>query len=139
MNREAQDRLAAACDDDAVPSEMVSSETMRIDQTALTGLIEKSEGVANGTPRRGLPQLVDEEPEIVIEARGSSVQMGAVEPVGEAVVEQLDAPVESAVVEATVAHEPSRPVMRQSRTRDVMIGGVLALIVMAAWFCATQL
>lgn len=141
MNREAQERLAAACDDDAVPSEMVGGETMRIDQTSLTGLIEKSEGVAQGTPKRGMPQLVDDEPEIVIEARGSSMQMGAVQPVGEAVVERLDEPVvaESGVVQAIVAREPTLPVMRQSRTRDVMLGGLLALIVMAAWFCATQL
>jgi hypothetical protein len=138
MNREAQERLTAACDD-AVPTEMIGGETMRIEQAALTGLIEKSEGVAHGTPKRGMPQLVDDEPEIVIEARGSSRQMGAVEPVGEAIVESLAEPVVEAAPEAIIVREPSMPVMRQSRTRDVMIGGLLALIVMAAWFCATQL
>ncbi len=138
MNREAQERLTAACDD-AIPTEMVGGETMRIEQAALTGLIEKSEGVANGTPKRGMPQLVDDEPEIEIIARGSSKQMGAVEPVGESVIESLAPVVDDGAVQAMVAREPSMPVMRQSRGRDVLIGGLLALIVMAAWYCATQL
>ena len=142
MNREAQERLTAACDD-AIPTEMVGGETMRIEQAALTGLIEKSEGVANGTPKRGMPQLVNEpeidEPEIEIIARGSSKQMGAVEPVGESVIESLAPVIEDGAVQAMVVREPSMPVMRQSRGRDVLIGGLLALIVMAAWYCATQL
>ena len=128
--------LAKGGDDDAIPSEMVGTETMRIEQSALTGLIEKSEGVAVGTPKRGLPQLEDPEIEVVL-ARGSSQEVEAVVVASEPVVRE--ALVDSAVVAVEVAREPSRPVMRQSRMRDFMIGGVLSILVMVAWYCATQL
>jgi len=105
---------------DAIPCEMVGGETTRIDQTALTGLLEKSEGIAIGTPKRGLPQLQDVEIEPV-RARGSSQQLDAVDAVP---------------VEVSPACEP---VMRQSRSRDFLIGGALSIVVMIAWYCATQL
>jgi hypothetical protein len=128
--RVAQLREMAA--DDAIPCEMVGGETTRIDQTALTGLIEKSEGIAIGTPKRGMPQL--EEPEIeVVLARGSSQQFEATEAIEAAEV------IDAVPVEVAPAREPSRPVMRQSRVRDFMIGGALSIVVMAAWYCATQL
>ena len=117
--RVAELRVMAA--DDAIPCEMVGGETTRIDQNALTGLLEKSEGIAVGTPKRGLPQLDDVEIEVVL-ARSSS----------QPVVEDA-APIEVA------AREPSMPVMRQSRVRDFLVGGALAIVVMAAWYCATQL
>lgn len=106
--------------DDAIPCEMIGGETTRIDQTALTGLLEKSEGIAVGTPKQGLPQL---EPEIVVIARGSSpeVEVEIVEPA----VEPAPAPVV----------EPPRA----SLLRDVLIGGALSIVAMAAWYCATQL
>ena len=110
MSISVQERFTAACDD-AIPQEMTCGETTRIDQTALTGLIEKSEGMAVGTPKSGLPVL----------------EMAADEP-----------PVEAAPVEIAV-REPSMPVLRHSRARDVLIGGFLSLLVMAAWYCATQL
>lgn len=118
--RVAQLREMAA--DDAIPCEMIDGETTRIDQSALTGLLEKSEGIAIGTPRRGMPQL--EEPEIVVLARGSSQQFEAAEVIDEVV------PVEVVAAE---------PVMRPSRVRDFLIGGALSIVVMAAWYCATQL
>ena len=103
----AQDRFVAACDD-AIPQEMICGETTRIDENALTGLIEKSEGIAVGTPKSGLPVL--------------DAAMVA------------DTPVEVAPIEIV-----PEPVMRHSRARDVLIGGFLSLLVMAAWYCATQL
>jgi hypothetical protein len=118
MNVSVQERFMAACDD-AIPQEMSCGETTRIDQNALTGLIHKSEGIAVGTPKSGLPVL-PEDPEILM------VETGSVVAVGEAVV----------VVEEPVVSEALK---RPSRARDVLIGGVLSLLVMAAWYCATQL
>ncbi len=119
MNREAQERLTAACDD-AIPREMVGGETTRIDHAALKGLLERSEGMALGTPKNGLPVLDDS----VMMTDEPVVETGCVVAVGEAVVEALG--VDEAVV-------------KQSRVRDVLIGGFLSLLVMAAWYCTTQL
>jgi len=116
INRDKLMGLKVMAAHDAIPSEMNGRETQRIDCRALTGLIEKSEGMALGTPIAGFPALEDAEIEVV-EARD---------------------PVEAAPVEH-VTCEPSMPVVRSSRLRDVMIGGALSLLVMAAWFCATQL
>lgn len=85
---------------DGVPTEMIGDgETQRLDTNRLYDLIEQTEGtataqrvLASGTPRQGLPQLVDDEP----------------------------AP-------------------RDTRVRDVMLGGAISLVAMIAWFCATQL
>ena len=115
-------KVMAAAADDGIPREMLGGETMRIDQRSLDGLLEKSEGIAVGTPRLGLPQFV-EEPEIEVVAESAADPEVAVEA----------APIE------VIAREPSMPVMRQSRLRDVLIGGGLSVLVMAAWYCATQL
>ena len=123
MNREAQERLTAACDDDAVPGEMICGETTRIDQTALTGLIEKTVGIAVGTPRSGLPVLPDGP--VIEMVADEPVETGSVVAVGEVEVEVL------VVSEAVV--------VKRARGRDVLIGGLLSLLVMAAWYCATQL
>lgn len=117
---DAGERFTAACDD-AVPQEMICGETTRIDQSALTGLIQKSEGIAVGTPKSGLPVVV--ESEIVMDT-------GAVVAVGEPVVEWVGGGEPVVVSEA---------VQGPSRARDVLIGGFLSLLVMAAWYCATQL
>ena len=137
MNREAQERLTAACDD-AIPGEMNCGETTRIDQTALTGLIEKSEGIAHGTPKSGLPVLPDG-PVIEMVADEPVVETGSVVAVGEAVVEVLGS---GAVVEVLGSGEEvvsEAVVVKRSRGRDVLIGGLLSLLVMAAWYCSTQL
>lgn len=57
--------------DDAIPCEMMSGETTRIDQAALTGLIEKSEGIAIGTPNQGLPKLATGSDRVPVIATGS--------------------------------------------------------------------
>jgi hypothetical protein len=121
MNQATQERFKAACDD-AIPQEMTCGETLRIDQQALTGLLEKSEGIAVGTPKDGLPVIA----EVVAERE---VETGAVVAVGESVVEGVGG--DDQVV--------SEAVTRPSRARDVLIGGFLSLLVMAAWYCATQL
>lgn len=114
MNRDKLMNLKVmAAADDGVPEEMAGGETMRIEQHALAGLLEKSEGIAHGTPKLGLPQIPDE-PDIEV-------------------VEATAAPVEE------IVREPSMPVLRQSRLRDVLIGGGLSILVMLAWYCATQL
>jgi len=117
INRDKLMGLKVMAAHDAIPSEMNGRETQRIDCRALTGLIEQSQGVALGTPIGGLPALPDDAEIEVVEPRD---------------------PVEAAPVEE-VTREPSLPVLRPSRLRDVMIGGALSLLVMAAWFCATQL
>ena len=113
-------RKAAGQDDEAIPVEMgTSGDTMRIDSTALVGLIEQSEGIevakqyAMGTPGEGLPAFADNEPEIQIE---------------------------EAAPDVVVAREPSHPIYRgRSRLRDFLIGGSISVIVMASWYLATQL
>lgn len=52
-------------DGDAIPREVLTGETTRLDSTTLYGLIARSEGsavaqrvIASGTPSNGLPQLV---------------------------------------------------------------------------------
>jgi hypothetical protein len=146
MNREAQERLAAAAAcDGAIPGEMVCGETTRIDQTALTGLLEKSEGIAIGTPKGGLPVLDEPEIEMIAdESAGNVVAVGesVVEVgVGEVVVEVGVGEVEVGVAEAVVSEAVivAAAGKRPSRARDVLIGGVLSLLVMAAWYCSTQL
>jgi hypothetical protein len=110
---------------DAIPGEMICGETTRIDSASLTGLIEKSAGIAVGTPKQGLPRL---EPEILVAAaRGSS---------GELDIEEVAAVVD-AVAEPVVAVEA--PPARVSRLRDILIGGAISVAAMAAWYCATQL
>lgn len=125
MKAERVAELREMAADDAIPCEMFGGETTRIDQNALTGLLEKSEGIAVGTPKRGLPQLDHVEIEVVL-ARGSS--------------QELEVPdVDDAMpIEVAPAPEPM-PVMRQSRARDFVIGGALSIVVMVAWYCATQL
>jgi hypothetical protein len=109
--------------DDAIPTEMTCGETTRIDATALTGLIEISEGIAVGTPKRGLPRLESPDIEIIL-ARGST-RIETIRPSTEPIIEPPLAALET--------------VPRPSRIRDVLIGGALSIAVMAAWFCATQL
>ena len=55
-------------DGDAIPREVLTGETTRLDASELYGLIERSEGaevaqrvVAAGTPSTGLPQVIDVE------------------------------------------------------------------------------
>lgn len=112
--------------DDAIPSEMIGGETTRIDQTALTNLIEKSEGIAVGTPKAGLPQLDTADPgfddvTVVRMARGSSQEL------------DVDAPPEPAAA-PVVAAPP-----KTSRLRDLLIGAAISIAAMAAWYAATQL
>jgi hypothetical protein len=103
---------------DAIPGELICGETTRIDQVSLTGLIEKSEGIAVGTPKEGLPQVDADDFEVtVIRARGSSVEVEA-----------------APVVEAIEA-----PPARASHLRDVVIGGVISIAAMVAWYCVSQL
>ena len=122
MTRSTQERFKAACDD-AIPQEMSCGETLRIDQQALTGLLEKSEGIAVGTPKNGLPVVEVEQAGV-----GAVEETGAVVAVGESVVERVGG-------DDQVVSEAVTP----SRARDVLIGGFLSLLVMAAWYCATQL
>jgi hypothetical protein len=113
---------------DAIPGEMICGETTRIDQMSLTGLIEKSEGIAVGTPKQGLPRVEVDADEIevtVLRARGNSPDVEA-----EVVVEP------AVVVAAPVVEAPPA---RTSRLRDILLGGAISIAAMVAWYCATQL
>ena len=114
----------------AVPCEVMDGETTRIDQTALTGLIEKSEGLAIGTPKDGIPQLADPRTSTGLNQTTSSHTPSAT----------TDPETNTSSLIEIVEPPPSvMPVMPRARRRDVMIGGVLALVVVLAWYCALQL
>jgi hypothetical protein len=113
---------------DAIPGELTCGETTRIDQMSLTGLIEKSEGIAIGTPKQGLPRVevdADEVEVTIVRARGSSVEV------------EVDVVEPAAVVEALVVVQTSPA--RASRLRDILLGGAISIAAMIAWYCATQL
>jgi hypothetical protein len=105
--------------DDAAPCEIIAGETRKMAAVQMVDLIEQSYGTeaaekfATGTPMDGMPQLAEE-------------------PVAEAIVE-------AAPIEIAPHREISRPIMRHSRLADVALGGVVAMIAMIAWYCATQL
>jgi hypothetical protein len=106
-----------------VPCEVLGGgETMRLDSAALVDLIEKSEGIeaaqkfASGTPGLGMPQVEEAAPESGAEiemnlARGSEIDLEL----------------------------PPVAIKQPSRLFDLAIGGALSVLVMAAWYCATQL
>jgi hypothetical protein len=124
MNRDAQNRLTAACE--AIPMEMVGGETTRIDATTLTSLIETSEGCAVGTPKNGLPVLPDDDVPDDVPIEVADVAVEAAPQIEEPIEEPVQAPVPAIIV----GHSPMR---------NFLIGGVLAMITMLAWYCATQL
>lgn len=111
MNHEVQRRLATA--DEAVPEELFVGVTRRIDRSELIGLLEEAGAFATGTPMEGMPVLPDQ-PDVIEAALDDAAP-------------------------ALVNHEPTLPVMRPSRLRDVLIGGSISLVAMVAWYCATQL
>ena len=115
-------RQAKGTVDDAVPCEEIAGETTRLDATAIHSLLEKSEGVkpmAAGTPGEGFPKLEEGEPEITVAGGEDQGDEEAVAATSDSMTEE--------------------PAPRASRFGAFMIGGVLSMLVLAAWYCATQL
>jgi hypothetical protein len=104
-------------DDDAAPQEVYGGDTRKMAAVQMVDLIEQSYGheaakkFAGGTFAGGTP--MEGLPQLLDEVPASA-----------------DAPMPEA---------PAPEVKAPSRLKDVALGGMIAMVAMIAWYCATQL